>query len=398
MESEHRYVPDSQKEQKELKDINKEIRTAATYLQRLDKYAEGVDVDADSGNIDFKKQDLELVVDPAVKQYQNNFTKVNASFGEDAQKCAESMKKTKGVLDAKVVMGAVVVTYNSAREIPEKLKFEPETSRAEHVGPADEPTGRYLGLVTIDISKQRRQDQVTPTVSAVHELRHHALKMSDYLLSQSPNLQMDSAFRSGRPGALYGRGPDRITTRQAFYNDREIYSKLLGREFLPSDITRVQAQLDYLDELHSSYLQEKPNWFDARKNVYAKRQKGKHWELVGDHSADIAASKELYAYVQGFHIINLLHRQWKGKVETNPYAEKDKLEFVKAMPDIFGRTGALIGAARTVHQAKDLLKEEWIEIKKNYPSVLESQGFKSMLDGGEKNRFAVEKLREVLLK
>ncbi len=334
--------------------------------------------------------------------YQKRFAELIHEFRDKNDAYLNNLSQDPYTLDIKEVMGALVVTFDSSKGIPKALAHMDEKNRGEYT-----PTDDYfLGLCVVDINPEKRVDVVTPTMSAVHELQHHALAMTDYLESQDTDIDMQSSYRKGRIGPLYGYHSGRITTAQSYANDAEKYSKLLGREFnYQYDSSRVQAQLDYLDELHSSYLQRKPNWFNAAEKVYALSSKGAHWELVGNHPDDREAAKRVLAYLQGFYLCDSIQKSWnenaaQGKMKLGAGQEK----FIDEFADVYRRVGSLIGVARTIRQAKTFIQAEWEEFRQKYPQLLESKPFTDMLNVAETKdpksdkSWGVEGLRSKLIK
>src|SRR3989344_1747242 len=352
-------------ETRESRELNEKIKVAAEYLNRLDQYAEFAQVDPETGAITYEKPKLEEISDDKVKE----------------------------------VAGAIVATYDSSKGVPKILKGEVlsgdnDKSRGK-LGTASE---NYLGLAVVDLDPERRKkDNVSPTVSAVHELNHYMLSVSDYLMSQDESLHMLSAYRKGRTTTLYGEGKDRVTTQQAFWNDKEKYAKMLGRDFdLRIEMPRVETQLSYLDELHSSFLQRKVNWFNAQENVYSTKGEGKHWELVGDHPDDIDASKKLLGYLQGFYTLDKIREAYNQRLSSGlPVGEGQKI-FMQECADEFRRVGSLIGAARTIQQTETLVAEAWKTFIDKHSRVATSAEFTGMLDQWEKGA-GVENLRSIIL-
>jgi hypothetical protein len=216
-------------------------------------------------------------------------------------------------------------------------------------------------------------------------------------MSKDENIDMQSAYRRGRPTALYGDGKDRITTDQAILHDREQYSAALGREFDPQkDGPRVETQSRYLDELHSSYLQRKEDWFSAQEDVYSTRGKGKHWELVGDHPDDIEASKDMLGYMQGFYTMDKIKDAWQQRSDSGGQIGEGQKKFMQDCEEEFRKVGSIIGTARTVKQAESMVAEAWKSFSEKHQRVTQTADFQGMMDGWEKGA-GVENIRELLL-
>lgn len=385
-------------ENKERSELHESVRVAASYLERLDNYAEHVVVDENNGKIKFDKPELDPIKDDRVSEYQKNFTELLKKFRSLNKQTADKIKSLEGVLDVKRVMGAVIVTLDSSKqEVPTWLLGDDDNVRGMYHGTEKNPRESHLGLIVVDINKQKRKDGVDPTTSAAHELHHHSLSMSDYLMSKDHALNMSSSFRKGRSAALFGEHSGRMTTDQAFWSDADIYEQLADRPITTqADQKQIEHQLRYLDELHSSYLQKKQDWFSAKEDVYTTRKKGKHWEVVGDHPEDVRATKKLLGYMQGMHSLDQISNMWiekkKSGTEYGPVQEKFMSEFQKR----FLRMGSLIGAARTVKQATEFAQTEWYKIQKEYPKLLKTPVFLSMLDQWESLKSGVDGLRDLL--
>ncbi|HUQ84912.1 MAG TPA: hypothetical protein VM077_01185 [Candidatus Limnocylindrales bacterium] len=395
-------------EKMEYKEIDERIKIAGAYLARLDKYAESVKVDPDTGAIEYTKPELDEITDPQALEYQQTFTQLLGRFKEPNTKALQILQNSQGVLDVKNIMGALVVTYDSSKATPDIPQLFPSDTfpNAEDSkrGLHEAATAEYLGLAIVDINQAKRSDGTSPTVSAIHEIQHHTRSMSDYLITQDPQLDMQSAFVSGRNVALFGGGKDRITTGQSYVHDAKTYSALLSREFTyADDYPNITRQQQYLDELHSSYLQKKPNWFHADGNVYAGNNHGKHSELVGSNSTDIDATKQMLGYLQGFYSVDLIHKAWQGKLTSNPDSlGPSQKQLLAEFPDIYRDAGALIGAARTVQQAERLVAGKWEELKSRYPRLLTEQVFTNLLNNWESGQngqkgAGVDNLRKILL-
>jgi hypothetical protein len=377
-------------ETKEMRELNEKLKPAAEYLERLDRYAEAIEVDPDTGKIKYEKPKLEDVKDEQVRKYKENFEQLLRDFKDRNKAYMEKLRNDPAILDVQEIAGAIVATYDSSKKLP-------STEGAEHMndsrGNLSTASEKYLGLALVDINKASRTDGVSVETSATHELNHYMLSVSDYLISKDENIDMQSAYRKGRPTALYGFGKDRIPSAQAVLNDRDKYSVVLGREFDPqNDPLRIERQLNYLDEVHSSFLQGKEDWFDAQGNVYALGRKGKHWELVGDHPDDIEATKNMLGYMQGFYTLDKIKEGW-GKRDGLGEGQK---KFLQEYDDEFRKIGSLIGTARTVKQAETLVAQEWKSFMEKNPKIASHPDFQAMMDGWEKGA-GVENLRSILL-
>ncbi len=394
-----------QEKNPDYKELNRRFSVSAEYLQRLDEFAGHLRVDDQTGKLKYEKPNLGEIEDPFVREYQDNFGELLNEFRDKHKERVSKFYSELGsdplCLDKQVVAGLIIVTYDSRRGVPEALKNyaydKSDEGRASHKYAVSNPNEAFLGLACIDTNPDKRQrDSVDPTTSAIHEARHYMRSVSDYLIGRDKKIAMKSAYRNGRVTALYGEGKDRLNTIDAFSEDAEIYSKLLKREFNPAlDIFRLQRQQAYLDELHSSFLQEKNAWFDVNQKVYSSYESGKHWEIVGNHPADIQATKELVALIQGFYILKCqMHDTLPPQVKNQ--MKKPEQEFWDKVPKYFSRAGSLIGVARTCVQARDLMKELWEEIKSTNPEITNSPIFNENLVNFEKS-WGVENIRKILV-
>ena len=381
-------------------ELGEKIKIAAQYLNRLDHYVESVQINPDSGEIVYEKPKFEELTDENVKKYQNKFTKLKKTFADKNKTYRNILRNDPNILDVKEIAGTIIATYDSSKGIPLALKEEMmiERSTDDARGVCGTTSEKYLGLAIIDINKEKRKDGVSPTISAIHELHHYTLSISDYLISQDETLNMQSAYRKGRVVALYGSQKERVTTNQAFLNDKEHYSKLLGRTFdLYTELVCVEAQLSYLDELHSSFLQRKENWFNAQENVYSTKGEGKHWELVGNHPKDIEASKRLLGYLQGFYTLDKIRESWQQQLNNGQQLGPGQKKFLITYIEEFRKIGSLIGAARTIKQAEMLIAEAWNDFTHRNQKLITTKEFSEMLDQWEKGA-GVENLRTIIMR
>ncbi len=350
-------------------ELDVHVKHAAEYLARLDKQAEQIEIDSVSGEI------LEIVpyptpsLEPHLSDYEKRYTQLRQKFEAQSTACVTELKQTPGVLDAKLVMGAVVVTYDSSKQTPVDLPY------AEFISATDSSRGRYgrasksaLGVVIVDLNPNKRADNIPPTVSTVHELQHHALAMSDYLLTTDPTLPLASAYRSGRNEALFGDQHIQMSD-DLFEQDFPQYEKVMGRSLIRGDVNNIRDQLAYLDELHSSFMQKKPNWFSAAEDVYSSSslQKKKHWELVGNSTSDIESSKRLLKYTQGLYHMTRVRDVWAKRTDLGP----EQTAFMANIDVLFNQAGSYIGTARSVQQAERLVGDVWESLKTQFPHTLE---------------------------
>jgi len=350
---------------REALDANVEKLTA--YLFRLDQEAMQLAIDPVTGTITRNGTPLPPPTDPEQIAYEQRFTELKQKYGTRTADSIARLKATPGVLDVAEAMGAIVVTFDSSKSTPTPpgdLGIAFLTSPNDRAG-YSKSSEHFLGLVEVDINKGKRTDNVLPTVSVTHELQHHALAMTDYLLTTDPTLPMASGYRKGRNESLFG-DQHIVTSDDLFVRDLPHYQAAMDRPLGPADVRDIRLQLAYLDELHSSFLQKKPNWFNARNNVYAENNRDKkHWELVGGNPADIEASKRLFEYSQGLYAMASLGAQWRQKGGLTP----EQTAFVSQFDAVYHIAGAYIGAGRSVLQVERFVAGLWDSLKKQFPET-----------------------------
>ncbi|HYF05360.1 MAG TPA: hypothetical protein VEA59_04275, partial [Patescibacteria group bacterium] len=209
----------------------------------------------------------------------------------------------------------------------------------------------------------------------------------DYLFTQTQIMPVTSGVRAGRKGALFGRDMNRIMSDQAIAMDSNIYELLLGRAFTKSEIPNILAQQEYLDELHSMFLQRREDWFDVSKRVYSKSGNGMHYELVGKNEQDIKDANKLFALNQGFYNLSRLYQDLHAEFISKKTMTEAEKRFLREFPITYSRVGALIGAARTVFQARTLVAEAWKACKALHPDIVTSEKFLKILESDLQDRF-----------
>lgn len=391
-----------------LHELDEKIRNSAHFLERLDAMADNIAIDSSSGAITIKDINLpkEIGENPT-QQYEKTFRTSIKQFEGKNQQHLTLLKSDSAVLDAKIFMGAIVVTFDSSKKVPQLLGEETDCPRGWHKDAKINLDGTgFFGLVAVDLNLEKRKiDRVEPSVSATHELRHHARSINDYLLAKNNTLGMQTTFRNGRNQALFGNEQNNLPTDTWYFEDRKQYALLLEREFdAKIDPGNIKLQLSYLDELHSSFLQRKENWFHAASKVYSNRAEGKHWEIVGNSLDDQQATKRLLAYLQGMYLVDQYRQLLQQKVDQKLQIGESQKLFIENAPKTFLKVGSLIGTARTVKQAEHLIKEEWQNLVEKYPRLFEKDGwFDQTINNWETNYQSgqppagVENMRNVLL-
>lgn len=385
----------------EQAELDKEVRQSALFMERLDRLVESIEVASDGkitlpvmpSNIESTGADvkLEAVGNDIINRYE-----------QLARGYAEFLRGQPGVLDAQTLLGAVVITFDSSKSQAPILDAQgnevavpdpKEKARGRHKG----STRNYLGLITVDLNPSKRSsDGVVPTISAIHELHHHTLMISDAAMQGAGSMGMHSHMVSGSVREKLLPNERHLPTDVLFSQDAPAYQELLGREFIArKDVDRIRDQRDYLDELYASFLQRKESWFSTRRNVYRKGAEGKHWELVGDHPEDIEATKRLLGYMQGFYSLETLRIQFDAAAKKGGILSPIQQKLVDEFADTYRKCGSLIGTSRVVIQSERLIGEQWRDCRVNYAKIVETPDFNDWMVVWEKGH-GVNGLRDLL--
>lgn len=402
---EYRPADDSKiNEQQEQRAYDEVIRMAGSYAEKLDHMAEDVEVDPVSGKISSNSTNsFKEPTDYFGARLHKATESILNKFANPTELYAEQLRNVPGVLDAQIVFGAIVMTYNSALStapitLPSGKIIRPNSDPKSDRGNHERASSSYTDLVSIDINPAKREnDGVTPTTSAVHELHHFTRTLSDAAMHKTEVLGMKSHLNgSNERMVLIGPEAVRLPTDFLYEQDAEAYGILLNRIFEPKvDTVRIQDQRAYLNELHSSFLQKKENWFVAPNTVYSTRKKGKHWEIVGDHPDDIESTKRLLGFLQGLYSLDYIYQQANDRKIAGDHIGPIQEILLKEFPGIYSRCGSLIGVARVVQQAERLVSAEWNEIRIKFADLLGHEKFKVWLDNWEKGQ-GVDGIRQIL--
>lgn len=373
------------------KEIEKVVVQTAEFLKKLDQAVLAIGVNPSSGKIEYTPQSV-LISEHAPNQISETYQKIRQKFHERNTVYYQKVKTLSGVLDAKVVNGAVVVTYDSSKTIRPNVtvgvNFEVRT-RSEHYQAAD----RYSGLIVIDINPQNRLDGVSATTSLQHELRHQNVAWMDFVMSHELNGQFATVVRATRSSYLYyldhegneiGDQFADLDGLQIFHHDRPLYEGTLGREYSTAhDHRNMLYQSVYLDELHSSFLQLKSSWFRADKDVYHKLRSGKHWEIIGNSVRDQEISQEFASLMQSVYLVkmHLIGEMEKQLVHSDPEKQLKMKKIMADFEDTFFSIGSLTGTARSVNQAFTFCLPIWEHFIATYPNLftLNQEAFQHIL-------------------
>ena len=390
---------DTQREQRK-KELETQTAVATDFLMVMDGFADNIGIDQQSGKIQAHKQQIELEDGPT-KEYMQRYTDLRAEFQTANEQLVAELKALPEVLDAQIVGGAVVVTIDSSIG---KFKYSQQTTQADVTAeyfPARKD--KFLGLVIVDLNKNKTRGRDTAS-SLAHELHHHTLAVTDYLFATDPKVKMMTGVRKMEMSALYGKGfsnfPDSgYISKKALNIDAESQSLLLGREYQDAEMGNVENQLAYLDELHSSFLQKKPEWFAANNKVYGNLAgTGFHWEIVGNNLDDQAATYRMLGILQALYILDQGIIAGAGEAQVKFPERKDIAELVTSFNTLFKKVGAIIGASRGVQQCEQKVKDEWDTFRLKNSGLLEKNkaNLEAQVVQWEQKKWAADSLREML--
>lgn len=372
-----RHEEREREKQKEMRErLDERVRFFGGMLATFDEMAYGMSVGED-GEVIKQRQTIPFN-DDEKRAFQPIQNRVVLSRGELDRRVREA-KEDPLVRGAHFVLGAMAIVYDSSVGVPEAIERMAGSTEAGTRGWYKSRNDRSLGLIAVDLNAKLRHDRVDPTVSLVHELHHHNRAVMNIALALDGEFALHSASSSSHHQDLVDEytGVKHRSFWDRVYHDREAWEALLGREMPTSgdvggwyDVAQdIKAQQYYLDELHSSFLQKKPNWFSASAKVYSAAGDGFHHQLVGSHERDIGAVNDLLLYLQGMWCANEVHvailRAPEAKRTELAQEFSDMNEFVATFQKTFTHVGALIGISRGVQQAERLVADEWRKLKAN---------------------------------
>ena len=95
-------------------ELMQQIRVAAEFLSTLDSIVEKVEINPDTGVISYEPT-IYRTTDSAIAAYAQEHQEIMAEYEEHHGAFLLELKDNPQVLDAKIVAGAVVVTYDSSK-------------------------------------------------------------------------------------------------------------------------------------------------------------------------------------------------------------------------------------------------------------------------------------------
>lgn len=290
-----------------------------------------------------------------------------------------AIKGQKGITDVQSTLGTQIIIYNSAVATPEAITALYSTQEISARGSFSPRGDTALGIIDVDINPKKREiDNLSPTVSLIHELHHYFRSLIDIAMANDSQMLSASSVLHEKHIALVEkkRGKTFSSNAERILQDRKIYEALLDQD-IPTEFSKDTLALDrriklhrtYLDELHSSFLQKKVNWFSSSERLYTTQKKGTHAELIGENPKDKSSVANIVCYLQGIYAAEMMHAQMR----THQPAFREQLfkdipqaeAFYTDFPQFFIQCGARIGASRVIQQAERFLREQWQELQKN---------------------------------
>lgn len=371
--------------------IDRSIESHAHYLARLDQAVRAFSV-TPTGAV---TQDQARAVMRPHTQEEKVFVAPLQALITERQPALEAkvqeVRRQLGVTDAQAILGALVVVYNSA--IGEPAIFDTLDMPASEPGTRGFYTAQrhgLLGVVAVDTNPAfRKKDGVSAGTSLVHELHHHLCALGQLTQSLDPRLGLATASGHTNHRALvetvknkpYQSSLDRMIA------DREALEAIGFTGVAPTYDRSMQQksgelydQLAYLDELHSSFLQQKLAWFSPNAALYSSRRKGTHQNLAGTETSARLAAQDLVCLLQGMLALATLHKNMRERTpeeRAGLFAKSASAQkFYENFLQEYDEFGAIIGSARTVAQAQRLCLKRWQELlqedfpRKNLPAFV----------------------------
>jgi len=334
----------------EIANLDRNALQYADLLEQLNFAVENLELDSNFGIIkpqaNIRTKNVELFNRfLAIKRREEIKAKEYLRIREQMQK---------NVLHTNIIFGCVVIIYDSSKPnqyTPNLGRERGEYSSGEQFNP---------GKIVIDINPEKRKDNTDIKTSLIHELRHHLQGLINELLLNDPVIPIKSA----RAKAI---DPGERSTREVIEKDKEYYELLLDRKLNAEDFEAIKQQRRYLDELHSSVLQRKSNWFSWNEKVYSTQKEGKHFEMVGNNPKDIAAVSNLFCYLQGFYLLDRIAKE--SQIPGNSWNGKISKRFIENIKRHFNRAGSLLATSLTIQQAERLVAETWKQFFKLHPKI-----------------------------
>lgn len=358
------------------------IERAGRFLYRLDKQAEGIKVDAD-GKISF--QEMTLPDELSMEEYDRRFKFITDEFTPQNNATAAWMRTVPGVKDARVVMGSVIVSYNSSESTPyiedlfPWITFDGEDSPASG-GYFQEKNNFYLGLIGIDLNRKKLQSGGKTlsdiySLIARHELDHHALNITNYLLAHDSVAPVLSAYDIKNYNTLneiLGLPQRIVNAEDAFHHDAVMYVFSSRERFsfdqnISDDIAELRYQQAYINESHSQYQDLQENWY---------KRKGLHYSMVTEtqdmptiaavfngierNPTDIIARRLLASYMQVF------------KITLEMSIDMQNVILYNSVRNLLTESTAYLGVSKTLLQAEKLVRKQIKKLYATYPWLIES--------------------------
>lgn len=329
----------------------------STFLEQLNLLTETIEL-KENGEIITKPKGISSLNNELYLQYMV-LRKQEVQKAEQWIKEHSNPDQLRNTISRKVVFGTVVVIFDSRIGLPYGVSGKNARGFYERASKG------YPAFVHVDINPENRPDGVSPKTSLVHELRHSLFDIFKRLMINDPHNPVASAtLKLDTPEIPFGFR----SKKELIDQDKKLYTYLLNREPTVEDYENITKQRAYMDELHSSILQRKDNWFNWSNKVYSTEMQDRfHSELVGNHPEDVAATRNMFCYLQGFYILEKLVKEsldpnssWHGKISPR---------FAENVSKYFNRAGSLIATSLTVQQASRLVGEMWRLFLKQHPKA-----------------------------
>jgi len=373
----------------ELRELDNNIRDSAAYLERLDMIASGLAV-GPNGKISYASQASTSEPSEKISEYKKILLQTFDKFSQINNDYLTELKSDPNTLDAIIINGAVMCTYDSSKGTPSTIQDDKSWGfqKSAFVSPFTDKG--YLGLIGVDLNPGKGPNRASPTISAIHELRHHNVFLSDYLMSKDSDIGMASASRRTQRPPLY----DQILTEDdAIKADINKYRLVMERDNV--SVPDCYLQSAFLNEFHSSFLQRKQEWFYKKSHVYNNYGRGEHWELVGKDKEDQEATKKLLGLTQAFYLLDEAAECYRKLQAKGQQIGPQTAFILQSFPKSFDEAGSLIGTARSVKQAERLLNENFNDIKSKAPDFMQTAYMKERVSAWQASGAAADNLQDL---
>jgi hypothetical protein len=129
-------------------------------------------------------------------------------------------------------------------------------------------------------------------------------------------------------------------------------------------------QLAYLNELHSSFVQWKLEWLDAKSKIYIPWKIWNHYDMVWNNSLDSSFIDSLLLNLQKIHCLRYALSEQLADLETlqrttdilpEEFRQRQVIFMTDCIKETISTTWAIIWTSRSVSQASHLVNKYWNE-------------------------------------